>query len=157
MTFLEFLFVHESIHLATSAVTALILYSIFRNRLVFIMALIAGMVIDVDHLFDYFLDYLRLYGPVLNLDKLIPLFGNYMRAAGKIYVPFHSLDLLWVWWFVGRYLNSLLRVKGMEWALIFPLGLHILVDHATYLPHPLAYFFFYRLTHNFSRDSFNGL
>lgn len=157
MSFLQFLAAHETIHLITSAIIALLLWKIYSNKWVIFISLFAGLFLDVDHLFDYILDYLALVGPVFDLNKITAFFGDYMKASGKIYVPLHSLDFLWIWWFIGRYLNSTLKVRGLEWALILPITLHILVDHASYMPHPLAYFLFYRISHNFSRDSFNGL
>lgn len=157
MPFIEFLTTHETIHLVTSAMVAALLWKIYSNKWVVIVSLAAGIFLDVDHLVDYVIDYIAFAGPVFSLAKFTSMWGDYMKAAGKIYVPLHSLELVWLWWFVGRFLNQKLKIKGVQWALILPIALHIIIDHASYMPHPLAYFFFYRLSQGFSRDSFNGL
>lgn len=154
MAFFQFLFVHETVHLIASAVIALLLWKVYSNRWVIAISLIAGLLIDIDHLFDYVIDYPRVVGPIFDLSK-ITLY-DYMSSAGKVYVLFHSLDFIWIWWFVGRFLNSKLKVKGIEWALILPIVLHIFVDYASYTPHPLGYFLLFRIFHNFSQDRFNG-
>lgn len=157
MPFIEFLTAHEIIHLVSSAMIAVLLWKIYSNKWVVAISLVSGIFLDADHLVDYVLDYIAFVGPVFDFSKFTSMWGDYMKAAGKIYVPLHSLDLVWLWWFLGRYLNSIIKTRGLEWALILPITLHILVDHASYMPHPLAYFFLFRLSHGFSRDSFNGL
>ena len=154
MSYFQFLFEHETVHFVVSAIIALLLWRIYSNRWVIVVSLIAGLLIDLDHLFDYAIGYLSLIGPTLDLSKIV-LF-DYMSAAGKVFVLFHSLDFIWVWWFVGRFLNGKLKVKGIEWALILPIALHIFVDYAYYTPHPFGYFLIFRILNNFSQNRFNG-
>lgn len=155
MNIIQFLSLHETIHFASSAIIAILLWKVYRNKWVVVTSIIAGMLIDADHLFDYILGYLTLIGPVLDLDKVAAL-GDYFKASGKVYVPLHSLDFMWIWWFFGQKLNHFFRATGIEWAIIISFTMHILVDYASYMPHPLAYFFLFRLSHSFNRDSFNS-
>ena len=95
MSYFQFLFEHETVHFVVSAIIALLLWRIYSNRWVIVVSLIAGLLIDLDHLFDYAIGYLSLIGPTLDLSKIV-LF-DYMSAAGKVFVFFHSLDFIWIW------------------------------------------------------------
>jgi len=153
----KFILYHESIHFLMSSAVAFLIWKIYPSPLVFIFSIFAGVVIDADHLFDLIFGYLKIKGRNFSTSKLVTFFYNdYMSAAGKVYVILHSLEFIWVWWLIGRYLNPVFDVKGLEIALTFPLLIHILMDYAAYMPHPLAYFLFYRLWHKFGQDSYHG-
>ncbi len=158
METISFILYHDSIHLAISVLIGLLLVRIYKSRAVFIVSILSGILIDSDHLFDLALAYLNTIGPVFNAQKVIGLFNTqYMVDTGKVYVLFHSLDLIWVWWIIGKWLNNVFRTRGLQWALLLPMLAHILVDYASYTPNPLAYFLFFRFWHNFSSDSYQGL
>lgn len=153
----KYIIYHESIHLIISTIIAFVLWKIYPYPPVVITAILSGVLIDSDHLFDLIFGYIKNVDGAFSLNKLSAFFyGNYMRIADKIYIPLHSLEFVWVWWFIGYFLNSLFAARGLEWAFLIPILVHILVDYAVYTPHPLAYFFFFRLLHKFSRNCYHG-
>ena len=148
----QFFIFHDSIHFFISLIIGLLLSKIYKNRLIIFVSIFVGIFIDADHLVDLFLVYLNKFGLPIKVDKLISLFYSpYMKEAGKIFVPLHSIDLLWVWWLIGRRLNPVFKVKGIEWAVSLSIITHILIDYASYSPNPMAYFLLFRVINNFGR------
>ena len=56
-----------------------------------ILAIIGGILIDIDHFIDYF----RHFGPRFSL---IDFFGHRYRASGKCYILFHSWEIILILW-----------------------------------------------------------
>ena len=153
MAFFQFLFVHETVHLIASAVIALLLWKVYSNRWVIAISLIAGLLIDIDHLFDYVIDYPRVVGPIFDLSK-ITLY-DYMSSAGKVYVLF----IAWILSGSGG-LSAVFKLQtqsqryrmGFDSPHCSTYLCRLCVLHAS----PIRLFLLFRIFHNFSQDRFNG-
>src|SRR5438105_3107149 len=91
-------------HIAASLLIALVLWSYYGNPkkklfLVCSISLIAGLLIDIDHLFDYVLA----FGWNFDFSKFMK--GDSFTHTHKIYVLFHAFEyvgLLTLWAFVTK-------------------------------------------------------
>ena len=61
---------------------------LFKNINVFLIAFLGGVLIDLDHLFDYFLA----FGAKFNLTYFAK--GYQFLKSDKIYIPFHSWEIV---------------------------------------------------------------
>ena len=83
------LYLHELSHLVLSFFIAFIIWKKLHKHFgVFIAALLGGVFIDFDHLIDYFLA----FGTKFNLIYFLK--GYQFLKSDKIYVPFHSWELV---------------------------------------------------------------
>ena len=148
----QWLFLTEIDHFLLTFGIALILYWRYRDWRIILICFITGFMIDIDHLFDYF----AYWGLGGNWSKLVETKG-YFDQSGKIFVPFHGWEFTPLLWLLGAWLEKKIKIRGARWALSLPYLGHLFLDHFTYLPHPLAYSFIYRLLNNFSLESFDGV
>lgn len=108
------------------------------------------LLMDLDHLFDYFLT----YGLIINLPLMLS--GEYFSTSGKIFVPLHSWELVMVF-LVGYLLaRSRGRIKLSQTLLVSltALSVHLIFDILYYGFNPLVYFVIYRALHGFSARVF---
>ncbi len=81
------LFLHLFIHLFFSLLAGFIVYLIYKNLILsFIPAVIVGVFIDIDHLFDY----VFAMGSVINFKYFLK--GYHFLISDKIIVPFHGWE-----------------------------------------------------------------
>jgi membrane-bound metal-dependent hydrolase YbcI (DUF457 family) len=104
-----------------------------------LLALVFGVLIDVDHV----LDYLYAHGPHLDLRTFMD--GQYEYKSKRVFVLLHAfeyLPLLYLFWNAYR---------GRKWAVAATaaMGSHIAADHLLNGVRPLSYFISYRLKHRF--------
>lgn len=141
---------HESVHFLLTLGIAPFLFKHFRDWRLILACFLFGMLIDLDHLFDFF----AFYG--LDFDWRKFFINGYADKAEKIYVLLHGWEFVLPLWFFGKWAGKKLKIKGLEWAVFLSYLGHLLIDHFSFPHHPLAYFFFHRLLNNFSQMSFNG-
>ncbi len=104
---------------------------------------LGGIFIDLDHCLDFYLAKRR------NPFKYRELSNFSLREKdGKLYLIFHSYELLtacWLWTWYGN--------PPMVW-LGFLIGgtIHVIADQVTNPLKPLAYFFVYRLKQRFLKE-----
>jgi len=140
----KFLIVSELSHLLPAVLISFFGYRKFRSLKLVGIVFAASFLIDLDHLFDFYLfaGHLRFWQAFSGLD--------FFSGSQKVFVLFHGWELavfLGFWGWLKR--KPIILVIGLAF-----LG-HILIDQLTYTPHPLAYFLTYRLLNNFSMASFN--
>jgi hypothetical protein len=125
-------------HLIASAALAAAFYAALHSLGASLALFAAGVLIDADHVFDYYLFKRRL--------ELRPgkLNGFYARF-GRIYVPLHSYELLAPLWLLAPQSIALGATVGFL--------THIAMEHAAYKMHPLAYSALFRASRNFELGS----
>ena len=104
------------------------------------LCLLASFLIDVDHLFDFWMA----YGFSLDLGKFFEI--NFFKINGKVFVPFHSWEL------VGLILLLSKFAKKYKWVLLtvsLAMFGHILWDAISYKIVAIDYSLIYRSVHDF--------
>ena len=139
------LLLDELVHLALALGVGLIFYWRYRRWELILSALFVGVLIDVDHLIDYFL----YFGARINLSNFFNV-KSYMEASGKIYVFFHAWEWVIFLWFGGRWLGKKKRIKGLEWVLSLAYLVHLVWDCCSCSCHPRSYLITYRALNGFS-------
>ena len=132
-----------SIHLVVTAILAVWFYRLTGGWSWPVLAVVGGILIDVDHFIDYFL----YFGPKFDV---LGFFTHRHLASGKIYVVLHSWELVFVMW-----LGSL----AVLWLTPLAAGMtaHLLVD--TFSRHHKSILFYslvYRTFHGFKREKIDA-
>lgn len=142
---------HELSHLVLSLLVAFIIWKKGHKHIgVFIAALLGGVLIDLDHLIDYFLA----FGTTFNLTYFLK--GYAFLKTDKIYVLLHSWELVIIL-FLALPAVALLCKQAKEGLFIrililaFSLSLffHLIVDVQTNSMKAQSYFLLYRMSNNF--------
>lgn len=110
------------------------------------LTLFVALVIDVDHVFDYWLargfslDPRKFWQDSLN--------GRYFEQSGRILVLFHAWEFLPVGWVVATVFG------GQRVLLAFSLGffVHLVWDQLCFAKRPLMYSLIFRARHRFRLD-----
>jgi len=133
----------EGIHLFLSLLAGFGCFLIFANPWLILIAVLTGLLIDLDHFFDYF-NYFGWSG-LTHLKKFFQV-GTYLDPKGKVYTLLHGFEYVIIFWFLG----SLSGINGLNWAISISYLFHLLWDNFSLRNHhPLAYFFIYRLINKF--------
>ena len=111
-----------------------------------IFALISGVVIDIDHLFDYFLA----VGPSFAYNLFINR-QTYLQT-GKMYILLHAFEYVAVLIFLTLYAKNK-KTKMIITALMLGLLFHLLTDIVLFSLPFTTYFITYRIITNFN-DAF---
>ena len=145
------LYLHELTHITLSLLVAFIIWKKLHKHLgVFIASLLGGVLIDLDHLIDYFLA----FGTKFNLTYFLK--GYQFLKPDKIYTPLHSWELVIIL-FLSLPAVAILFKQAKEGlifrvlllALSISLFLHLSVDVLTNNMLPQSYFLTYRIQNNF--------
>ena len=127
-------------HLAASAVASTSLYFFTKSMPIAGASLIAGFLVDIDHLIDYF----REYGFRTDIREFLRIF--YETRFRKLYLVFHSWELIFTLlllaWLSGR--NEVLF--GLSAGVLQ----HLILDQFANGVTPWGYFFTYRVIKRFS-------
>ena len=142
----------ELVHLVLVLTVGIFFYLKHRDWRLFLGAFSFGFLIDIDHLFDYFL----YFGFKFNLSSFLDV-TTYMMPAEKIYVLFHGWEFIPLVWLIGKWMNRRFKIKNLEWAVSLAYLSHLIWDWIGVSTHPLAYSSIYRLLNNFSLISFQRL
>lgn len=131
------LIVDLSTHIVVTLIVSIVIYKIYLSFTLVALVVVGGILIDVDHFIDYFL----YAGLKFNLKKFALI--DFLKS-GKIYIFFHSWELV-----IFIYFTGLLLGLG-RYTLALSLGMlgHLLVDslfQKAFLPYSL----FYRMWYNF--------
>jgi membrane-bound metal-dependent hydrolase YbcI (DUF457 family) len=130
--------VHEIIHFIALIPAALLIWYKTKSVKSLIVLFAAGILIDIDHLIDYF----AYYGMQINALDFIS--ADYFKYSGLAIVPFHG----WEWVII-----TLLLAYKRGWKSVFTpiaLGLltHLIVDSIN-IHSFLFYSFLYRMSRGF--------
>lgn len=109
-----------------------------------IASFIAGIFIDVDHFLDYYLN----KGFSLDIIDFYRTCVN--RKLTKIYIFFHSLELLIFFWLIAILYPSNL----IWWGITIGVSQHLIFDGLVNELAPAGYFFAYRLIKKFDLKQF---
>ncbi len=130
-------------HLAVSTTVAGILLIAWGRWSLAIGCLIGGVLIDVDHLLDFYLNYRR-------WTSLRVIYRTFAESRlHHVYLVWHTYEGLIALWLV-------LWVSGWPslWVGVgVGLTLHLLCDQAVNPVRPWAYFLCYRIRHRFRREA----
>lgn len=107
------------------------------------ICLISGVLLDIDHHLDYYLAKRKF---PFQYKDLLAYCAHY--RDGKMYLVFHSYELLTVLWVAV----SCGHLNAVWVALALGVSVHILCDQMVNPLKPLAYSFVYRLHYGFSPD-----
>lgn len=136
----------EIIHIALSVASAACIAAIFPQQInplvLYACTFLVGVFVDSDHMIDYFLA----FGFSFNVRNFFS--GKQFRKSNKIYVFFHSAELLIIPAIIILFSNnSTLNIVALAMGMSFLL--HLIYDTASNQMHPMAYFFVYRFFSNF--------
>jgi len=145
------IFLHELIHFLLTSLIALFFWHRFKDKRLILVIFFFGFFIDIDHWFDYFVH----FGLVINLKNFFNV-ASYVYPSGKVYIPLHGWEFIIIFWLTGKLIGRKIKMRGLEWAISFAYLGHLLWDNFSFVHHPLAYSFIFRLINNFSLKSFSG-
>lgn len=143
-----FIFFHEIIHLIFGTLLGLFAYKKTKKIKLLITAIIASLLIDIDHLFDFFFYVLKTN--VMNFSAISEV--NFFAVNGKVIVPLHSYELQLITIAAGYFL----RKKSGVYLIVIGTAMfvHTIIDQLTYRPFILEYSLIYRVLNNFSLAAF---
>lgn len=133
------------VHLAISLEVFLIAYAKTGDFFYFFIAILGGVVIDVDHGIDCLIQFKK-----VNLKKI--LIFPYLKKK-YVYLFLHSWELVAIFAFFSFFFNSL------PWQVfVFSWALHLLVDNLDDFKRKgfFHYFLFYRFKKGFKTDKLEG-
>lgn len=120
-------------------------YLVFKSLSTFFASLVAGILIDLDHILDYCLQ----QGLTLKVKYIY--FWCIEKRYKFLFLFFHSIELVFIIWFVINVFKL-----GIFW-IAFAIGItqHMLLDiiYNRKLMHNYAYFLSYRMLKNFKKEN----
>ncbi len=128
-------------HLIVSSLVFVLIYIFFKSWKLAFLAFFSGILMDIDHLVDYFL----VYKTDLEVKKFLT--GCQFLESKKAYIFLHG----WEW--IGVILLVGFLAGFMQPAIAMALGIfgHLVVDQTLGFKHePLFYFLTYRFIKNFN-------
>lgn len=129
-------------HCICAAVFSSVIYYSTRNLWWVVIFILGSVFIDVDHFLDHFLYYRK-------VSNLKDFFSNGYLRSGKVYVIFHSWELVGLLFLAAKLANSFGLV-------VFAAGMsaHLFIDNIQ-RENLMAYFLFYRIKHGFKATVFH--
>jgi len=127
-------------HITISLFFSAFLFAISKSWIIFTSSLISGVLIDIDHVFDYFWEYRKR----LVIKDFFS--AHYNRKASFGSLIFHSWELLFSLNIYAFF------ISGNSWIIGITIGFtqHVVLDQIFNKPNKWGYFFFWRLKNNFS-------
>jgi len=119
-----------------------LIYFVFKSPGAFFVSLAGGILIDLDHVYDYYLQ----EGMTLNIKKIYSWCAE--KKHKTIHLFLHSIEFIFMLWACV----SLFKL-GIFW-IAFAVGLtqHIILDILANQIYPYAYFFSYRFIKGFRTE-----
>jgi len=142
LTFLE----HELVHIVLTLLAISIFYLRYKSLWSIVMGILGGILVDIDHLFDYF----RFSGFKLNFHQIVS--SSYFTDSGKVFVFFHGWEYVLLFVLSGKIFKKGFLFYPLAVALFF----HLVWDQVSYTANPFAYSIIFRFLHNFDIAFFNG-
>ena len=127
-------------HITISLFFSAFFYTISNSWIIFGSSFISGILIDIDHILDYFMEH-RIN---IQIKQFFDVFHNYKMS--RAWLIFHSWELLFL---LGI---SAFIVRWNPWIVGTVVGFtqHIVLDQVFNKPNKWTYFFFWRLKKGFS-------
>ncbi|OGK26061.1 hypothetical protein A2954_02855 [Candidatus Roizmanbacteria bacterium RIFCSPLOWO2_01_FULL_37_12] len=150
------LFLHESVHILISLIIGYLVWCIYKKPFPsFFAAFLGGVLIDLDHLVDYFF----VYGFNFNLVNFLK--GYHFDISNKLYVPFHAweyvviLNILYIY-FEKKWKQKKVAVFKIILAFVLALNLgiysHLIIDTFSNGVESFGYSLIYRALNKFRSD-----
>jgi len=143
------LLLHELIHLTSSLLAAFFVCRLFNKcklYIAIISSIIAGFLIDFDHLVDYFFA----FGIHFNLNYFLK--GYQFLKSDRMYIPFHSWELvilLLILFLVLSNFKNRVVLKTILLSFCVALFFHLIADVWVNKIPTTSYFLIYRIKNNF--------
>jgi len=131
-------------HIVVSGIISYMVYMVTKSPISGLASFLAGILIDLDHLIDYCLN----YGHTYKLKEIYKAIDE-LRLA-KVYVLLHSYEVLIVFW--G--LVFLVPLNHVYFAIAIGMTQHMFFDQLCNPASPKAYFLIYRIANGFKREAF---
>ena len=131
-------------HVIASTVTSAVFFTVTHSWEATLGCFLSGIFIDIDHHFD-----LWLYKKKILFDiKHIYHFCE-KEKKGKLYLIFHSYELLAIFWLclIG------FRLSVLWWGLAVGLTVHIILDQMCNTVTLFTYFLWYRIKKGFAKEA----
>jgi hypothetical protein len=127
-------------HVAVSAGLGAIFWAKSRDWRTFLISVAFGVLVDLDHLFDYWYSERR-----LTWNTRTFMSTRYWRRSGRVFLLFHAFEHLPMVFLLWQ------AFKGRKWAVAATSAMssHVLADHFVNELRPLGYFLSYRIAHRF--------
>jgi hypothetical protein len=121
-------------HIAVSVPVSLGVFYFTRSIFYFLFSLAIGVLVDIDHIFDYIAEEKK-----FDLKHLF--IKSYLGDFKKIYLFFHAYEYVPLAIFLGYYF------KNMTFAFVFVISylIHLIFDQFSNRTKPLGYFLIYRI------------
>lgn len=127
-------------HITASIIISAFLFAISKSWIIFTSSLISGVLIDIDHVLDYFWEF-RNYFRVKEFFNV-----HYNKNILFCMIIFHSWELLFPLNIYAFF------ISGNLWVIGIAIGFtqHVVLDQIFNKPNRWGYFFFWRLKNNLS-------
>ena len=134
-------------HLPSTLIIIFFYTSFFENTEItyIILILFFGYLLDIDHLLDFFIFYIK----KKKISYRLILSGSYFRSNQKVYVIFHSFEFCLTLMFYALISNNYALIF-----VFFSYFSHLLQDQLTNKPKIFGYFLIYRIFNNFDLNRF---
>lgn len=129
------------VHIISSAVLALVIYYFWRSPSASATAFLGGILLDLDHLFDFWKS--RPRNPCNIGEFLHP--ENYMRRNSKVLVLLHSYEIVILLWLITWQFHW----QAVLLALSCAFTLHLILDDIGNELKTFSYFLIYRVYKRF--------
>ncbi|MEI8176519.1 MAG: hypothetical protein WCG78_06590 [Candidatus Omnitrophota bacterium] len=130
-------------HIIASGIVSTGVYIVTHSPVSGVVSFLAGVLIDLDHLIDYYLN----YGATYKLGHIYTALDE--CRLSRVYLFLHSFELLVLFW-VAVFLVPL---NGICCAIALGFTQHIFLDQYYNPVTPRAYFLSYRYAHKFTKES----
>lgn len=127
-------------HIITSTFYSIGVLGLTKSFLYFWISILVGVLVDIDHIFDFFLQRRKI---ILNKKELYKSFED--EPLKKAYIFFHSIEFLPVFWILISYFST----KQLATIIVLSMVQHIIVDIFTNPTRPTTYLFIYRFIKKF--------
>lgn len=120
------LFLHLSAHVLTGVIAGYIVWRIWKNPFsAFLTSFAGGVLIDLDHLIDYFFA----FGFKFRLEYFIK--GYQFLASDKIYIFFHGWEYVILLAAIAWFIKFNIKLKAALLALALGMFFHLSIDTLT--------------------------
>lgn len=127
-------------HLFVSAALSSVFYLMTGSVAGSVASFLGGFFIDLDHFVDFWT-----YKRRITYSK--EFFGKYFEKFGRVLIPLHSVELLWLIYLVQVATGSVILL-----GLCAGMAVHLVMDMIGNIDlNPFSYFLFYRIINRFSR------
>ncbi len=135
-------FIKVSGHIICSLAISGIIYFVFKSLALFFVSLAAGVLIDIDHILDYYIQ----EGVTFKIKNIYRWCAE--MKLRFLFIFFHSFELIFLFWVI------IYKFKlGIFW-IVFAVGLtqHFMLDILFNPIHSYSYFLSYRIMRGFKRE-----